>query len=159
MSGGSLLVLQSVIPHFYIVGTGVMLLGVITLQVKDYFLNFFGLEITLVKKDRQIIQCIILACMPATCFMSVAVLAIAVALVLVIIALVSAFVLFIFSWETFKYVHSDEAIVCLAYSAVGVIIGHFANQNALAGAITGAILGRVNYQIISVRWLKVKVKK
>lgn len=57
------------------------------------------------------------------------------------------------SW--FRLIHSNQRIICLAYAFLfagfGLIIG---GPSPLIWMVAGGLLGVVNYQLISVRWLK-----
>lgn len=57
------------------------------------------------------------------------------------------------SWSTTKLVYSDIRLLCGVNSAIGATIGYFAG-NALVGGLIGSVLGVINYQLISVRLLK-----
>ncbi|MEN9614413.1 MAG: hypothetical protein RLZZ347_720 [Candidatus Parcubacteria bacterium] len=58
-----------------------------------------------------------------------------------------------FAQGVFIHVHSDIRTICFVDSVIGATIGYFSG-NALIGAVVGAILGVVNYRLVSVRWLK-----
>lgn len=56
--------------------------------------------------------------------------------------------------QIFINVHSDRRAICLVDSVIGAIAGFFYGS-ALFGAMVGAVLGMVNYELIAVRWLKI----
>jgi len=56
--------------------------------------------------------------------------------------------------RTFFYVHSERRKICFVDAALGATAGYFLGST-IAGAVIGAILGIVNYEIISIRWLKI----
>lgn len=56
--------------------------------------------------------------------------------------------------EFFHLIHSELRLLCAVDAGLGTAIGYFTGD-ALIGAIAGAILGIVNYEVISVRVLKV----
>ena len=62
-----------------------------------------------------------------------------------------------FCWRAFRYVHSEERKLCLVYATLFAFVGLYFG-NPLVGAIVGSVLGVVNYEIISVRWLKLVPK-
>lgn len=55
-------------------------------------------------------------------------------------------------WMTFKYVHSDQRKLCLVDAAIGAAVGFFFG-NPLIGGLVGCLLGIVNFELVSVRWL------
>jgi len=65
---------------------------------------------------------------------------------------------FRFGWHLFKLVHSDQALICLVDAAIGVVIG-FYFWNPFIGALAGGVLGKINYELVSVRWLKLAPKR
>ncbi|MEK7552018.1 MAG: hypothetical protein AAB534_01245 [Patescibacteria group bacterium] len=79
------------------------------------------------------------------------------------------FVLGAWCWELFKIIHSDKRLLCGVDSAIGVATGYILalGQSAslveslffstYAGLI-GAVLGILNWELVSKRWLKVPVK-
>jgi len=58
----------------------------------------------------------------------------------------------------FVQIHSDERLLCFFDAGIGAAIGYFAG-NALIGAIAGGILGVLNYEIVTKRWLKLAPAK
>ncbi len=54
----------------------------------------------------------------------------------------------------FFIIHSDERLLCLVDAATGAAIGGYYFGNAALGGLTGAIIGLVNYEIVSKRILK-----
>lgn len=58
-----------------------------------------------------------------------------------------------FSVELFRLVHSELRLLCAVDAALGTTIGYFTG-NAIIGALAGGLLGVVNYEIITVRVLK-----
>lgn len=59
-----------------------------------------------------------------------------------------------FGVEVFFYVHSERRMICFLDAAIGAAAGYFLGSASL-GAIIGAILGVINYEIVSIRWLKI----
>ena len=64
----------------------------------------------------------------------------------------------------FILVHSEKRFICFVDSIIGTGIGVLAAQHygqptaiaALIGAAAGALIGVINYEIVSIRWLKLK---
>ena len=54
----------------------------------------------------------------------------------------------------FVLVHSNERLLCMVDAAIGVAVFHFTGNNIFLGMLAGGVLGVVNYEIISVRILK-----
>jgi len=54
---------------------------------------------------------------------------------------------------TFVYIHSDERTICLVDASIGASVGYFFG-NPIIGGITGCLFGIINYEIVSIRWLK-----
>ena len=66
-------------------------------------------------------------------------------------------------WRTFKWSHNDVRKICFIDTFLGVLGGTlvgFWYWNAfyagIAGLILGPVLGMVNYQLVSIRWLKLQ---
>lgn len=59
----------------------------------------------------------------------------------------------IFIPRAFLYIHSEMRLLCFTDSLIGASIGYFYG-NPIIGAIAGALLGVLNYEILSVRVLK-----
>lgn len=57
--------------------------------------------------------------------------------------------------RVFIYIHSYERVLCLSDAALGAAIGFFASS-AIIGGLTGALIGVLNYEIVSVRLLHLK---
>lgn len=57
----------------------------------------------------------------------------------------------------FMEIHSDLRLLCGVDAAIGAAVG-FSCGNALIGAVAGGIIGVLNYQIISIRVLKIVPK-
>jgi len=55
--------------------------------------------------------------------------------------------------RTFIYVHSERRTICFVDAALGALAGFFFGSAAV-GAAVGAMLGIINYELVSVRWLK-----
>lgn len=55
---------------------------------------------------------------------------------------------------SFIYVHTEKRKLCFIDATIGASIGFFFGS-AVIGAVAGAILGFVNYELVSVRWLKI----
>ena len=58
-----------------------------------------------------------------------------------------------FFWDAFLYTHSERLKVVFVDTALGTVIGYFFGD-PLIGAMAGAILHFIDYEIVSVRWLK-----
>jgi hypothetical protein len=54
----------------------------------------------------------------------------------------------------FIYVHSTRRTICFVDATIGAAIG-YSLGSAIYGAIAGAFLGVINYELVSVRWLKI----
>ena len=63
-----------------------------------------------------------------------------------------------FSVTTFRYVHSERRKLCFVDATIGAVVGYFLGS-AVLGAAIGAMLGMVNYELVSVRWLKLAPEK
>jgi hypothetical protein len=68
-----------------------------------------------------------------------------------------------FSWKLFIMVHSEMRALCFVDAFLGATFGAFYGYHshafalaAIIGAVSGALLGIVNYQIVSIRWLKLR---
>lgn len=59
------------------------------------------------------------------------------------------------AWQVFLRVHSEKRLICFIGGGVGAAIGFFAG-NVWLGGIAGAIVGYLEYQLVAVRWLKLK---
>ena len=59
-----------------------------------------------------------------------------------------------FAVEVFVYVHSQRRVICFVDASIGAAIG-YSFGSAIIGAIAGAFLGVLNYEIVSVRLLKI----
>ncbi len=57
-----------------------------------------------------------------------------------------------FGWNMFVQIHSRERVICLVDSAIGTVIGYMSGY-ALIGACAGAVLGIINYELVTKRWL------
>lgn len=53
----------------------------------------------------------------------------------------------------FLLIHSDLRLLCGIDAALGTAAGYFAH-NAFAGGVIGGLIGLLNYELISKRWLK-----
>ena len=62
-------------------------------------------------------------------------------------------VLGLFSKQVLVLIHSDVRLLCGTDAAIGAGIGYLAH-NPLIGALAGGILGLANYELVSIRWLK-----
>lgn len=56
--------------------------------------------------------------------------------------------------KIFIMIHCEIRILCLLDSAIGAAVGYFVG-NAIVGALAGGILGVVNFELVSKKWLKV----
>lgn len=63
-------------------------------------------------------------------------------------------VLFIgrFGWQMFIRVHSQRRLICGTDAMIGAAIGYLAGS-AIIGALSGALVGLVNYELVTRRWL------
>lgn len=59
----------------------------------------------------------------------------------------------LFVQRVFLLVHSELRLLCMTDAMVGALAGYFAG-NVFIGGVVGAIVGVLNYELISVRWLK-----
>jgi hypothetical protein len=57
----------------------------------------------------------------------------------------------------FVLIHSDLRLLCGIDSLIGSAIGYFTG-NVLIGALVGGVLGVLNYELVSKRWLKVELR-
>lgn len=55
----------------------------------------------------------------------------------------------------FVAVHSERRLICLVDATLGALVGYHVFGIATAGAIAGMILGVINFEVVSVRWLKI----
>lgn len=62
-------------------------------------------------------------------------------------------ILALFGWLVFKSIHSNWRVLCLIDAAIGTAIGCLTGS-AIIGGIAGAVIGALNYQLVSVRLLK-----
>ena len=136
---------------FPMIGNIVMLLDVVIIEI----LEFDGFE---GKKQQRIIQCTVLACSPTIAFITFTAVG-------VIVVCGATYCIYWLSrtgaklfWQTFKLVHSNIRLLCMTDSMIGAIVGYFAG-NVLVGGIVGAILGVINYHVVSVRWLRLVAPK
>ncbi|MFH1990358.1 MAG: hypothetical protein ABIJ19_00690 [Patescibacteria group bacterium] len=54
----------------------------------------------------------------------------------------------------FVLIHSNERLLCMVDAAIGVVVFHFTGNNIFLGMLAGGALGVINYEVISVRLLK-----
>ncbi|MEQ1561601.1 MAG: hypothetical protein ABL899_02680 [Nitrospira sp.] len=59
-----------------------------------------------------------------------------------------------FTVTLFHIIHSELRLLCAVDAALGTTVGYFSG-NALIGAVAGAVLGVLNYEIITVRVMQV----
>ncbi len=59
-----------------------------------------------------------------------------------------------FFWVLFKLIHSDLRLLCFFDAAIGTFIGS-STHNPLVGMLIGGLVGVLNYELISKRWLKI----
>ncbi len=55
--------------------------------------------------------------------------------------------------EVFRLIHSELRLLCAVDAGIGAAIGYFTG-NPLIGAVAGGLLGVVNYEIITIRVMK-----
>lgn len=60
----------------------------------------------------------------------------------------------LFARTVFIAIHSSERLLCMVDAAIGVAVFHFTGNNIFLGMLAGGILGVINYEIVSVRLLK-----
>lgn len=56
-------------------------------------------------------------------------------------------------WHLFKLIHSDLRLLCGVDASIGATIGIFAH-NPIIGAIAGGLIGVLDFELVSKRWLK-----
>lgn len=68
-----------------------------------------------------------------------------------------------FAKTAFRYIHTQRRLIVMIDTAIGILFGvalgiHFDNPllGTLACGAIGAILGEVNYRVVSLRWLKLQ---
>lgn len=71
------------------------------------------------------------------------------------VALFVGILIAVFCSSVFMFIHSERRTTCFVAAAIGATIGYFAN-NAIVGAVAGGLVGLVEYQLIAVKWLKIK---
>lgn len=59
-----------------------------------------------------------------------------------------------FTATLFRLIHSELRLLCAVDAALGTAVGYFSG-NALIGATAGALLGVLNYEIITVRVMQI----
>lgn len=59
-----------------------------------------------------------------------------------------------FGWHFFREIHSDIRLLCGLDAALGAAVGYFFN-NPVIGALAGGIIGVINYELVSKRWLAI----
>lgn len=64
----------------------------------------------------------------------------------------------LFVLRTFVYIHSERRTICFVDAALGSLAGFFFGSVAI-GVVVGAMLGIINYELVSVRWLKLAPAK
>ncbi len=65
---------------------------------------------------------------------------------------------FLFFKKIFVLIHSDARVICAFDAAIGTGIGYFSG-NALIGALSGGVLGVLNYYVVSIKILKLVPQK
>lgn len=58
-----------------------------------------------------------------------------------------------FFWQAFVNVHSKLRTLCFMDATIGATVGYFCGSPIL-GAVIGGLLGAINYELVSIRWLK-----
>ncbi len=53
----------------------------------------------------------------------------------------------------FVYIHSERRTICFVDATIGAAIG-YSYGSVFIGAVAGVVIGLVNYEVVSVRWLK-----
>jgi len=71
----------------------------------------------------------------------------------IIVVIAVALVAKNFIIEFFRLIHSELRLLCAVDAALGTAVGYFTG-NPLIGAVAGGLLGVVNYEIITVRVMK-----
>jgi hypothetical protein len=72
-----------------------------------------------------------------------------------LVALFVGILIAVFCSSAFMFIHSERRTTCFVAAAIGATIGYFAN-NAIVGAVAGGLIGLAQYQLIAVKWLKIK---
>lgn len=72
-----------------------------------------------------------------------------------LVALFVGILIAVFCSSVFMFIHSERRTTCFVAAAIGATIGYFAN-NAIVGAVAGGLIGLAEYQLIAVKWLKIK---
>lgn len=57
-----------------------------------------------------------------------------------------------FTWQLFIRIHSQERLICGVDALLGAAVGYLAGS-ALVGALVGGVLGVINYELVTRRWL------
>ena len=57
-----------------------------------------------------------------------------------------------FGWQVFIRIHSQKRLICGTDAMIGAGIGYLAGS-AIIGALAGALIGLVNYELVTRRWL------
>ncbi len=58
-----------------------------------------------------------------------------------------------FGWQLFVRIHSERRLICGVDALLGSMIGYFAGS-AIIGALAGGVLGVINYNVVTERWLR-----
>ena len=64
----------------------------------------------------------------------------------------------VFARKLFIQIHSEMRLLCMTDAFLGAVVGFFAGS-VLLGAISGGLLGLLNYEIVSIRILKLNPRK
>lgn len=64
---------------------------------------------------------------------------------------------FKFAWHMFRLIHSDRRLLVATDAAIGTFVAWYLG-NPVIGAIAGGALGWINFELVSVRWLKLVPK-
>jgi hypothetical protein len=63
-----------------------------------------------------------------------------------------------FVFQVFVYIHSTRRTICFVDSTIGAVVG-YCSGSAIIGALVGGMLGILNYELVTVRWLKLAPAK
>ncbi|MDD4995459.1 MAG: hypothetical protein PHW53_03295 [Patescibacteria group bacterium] len=57
-----------------------------------------------------------------------------------------------FGWQVFVRIHSERRALCFTDAVIGSVAGYVAGS-AIIGALAGGLIGLVNYELVTRRWL------
>ena len=53
----------------------------------------------------------------------------------------------------FRLIHSDIRLLCMTDAVIGALVG-YGYESPIIGGLVGAVVGVLNYRLVSIRWLK-----